>query len=88
MLFSVARVLRSFSPLSNSITRSDLNLAIKFLLCLDMIMNPLFYTNFSISDSLKSGRKSVLIYETIIPWTGYLIRETKRKMKQDLEKTI
>ena len=29
-------------------------------------MNPLFYTEWSISDSLKSVRKSVLIYETII----------------------
>ena len=29
-------------------------------------MNPLFLTDFSISDSLKSVRKSVLIYETII----------------------
>ena len=29
-------------------------------------MNPLFHTDFSISDSLKSVRKSVLIYETII----------------------
>ena len=26
------------------ITRSDLNLALKFLLCLDIIMNPLFHT--------------------------------------------
>ena len=48
------------------ITRSDLNLALKFLLCLDIIMNPLFHTDFSISDSLKNFRKSVLIYETII----------------------
>ena len=29
-------------------------------------MNPLFHTGFSISDSLKSVLKSVLIYETII----------------------
>ena len=29
-------------------------------------MNPLFHTGFSISDSLKYVRKSVLIYETII----------------------
>ena len=29
-------------------------------------MNPLFRTGFSISDSLKSVRKTVLIYETII----------------------
>ncbi|WP_408610541.1 IS66 family insertion sequence element accessory protein TnpA [Blautia liquoris] len=50
----VARVLRSFAPLINSITRSDLNLALKFLLCLDIAMNPFFLTDFSISDSLKS----------------------------------
>ena len=30
-------------------------------------MNPFFVTDFSISDSLKTVRKSVLIYETIIP---------------------
>ena len=29
-------------------------------------MNPLFRIDFSISDSLKNVRKSVLIYETII----------------------
>ena len=29
-------------------------------------MNPLFHTEFSISDSLKNVRKSVLIYEIII----------------------
>lgn len=29
-------------------------------------MNPLFRIDFSISDSLKIARKSVLIYETII----------------------
>ena len=33
-------------------------------------MNPLFHTEFSISDSLKNVRKSVLIYETIISHTG------------------
>jgi len=66
ILFSTARVLRSFSPLSSSITRSDLNFALKFLFCLDMFMNPFFVTDFSISDSLKNFRKSVLIYETII----------------------
>ena len=37
-LFSVAKVLRSFSPLSSSITRSDLNFALKFLLFLDMTL--------------------------------------------------
>ena len=31
-------------------------------------MNPFFVTDFSISDSLKTVRKSVLIYETIIGW--------------------
>ena len=54
---------------SHWITRADLNLALKFLLCLDIIMNPLFHTEFSISDSLKNVRKSVLIYETIIELT-------------------
>ena len=29
-------------------------------------MNPFFVTDFSISDSLKTVRKSVLIYEAII----------------------
>ena len=29
-------------------------------------MDPLFHTGYSISDSLKTVRKSVLIYETII----------------------
>src|SRR5699024_898341 len=66
ILFSAARVLRSFSPFNSSITRSDLNLALKLLLCLDIVMNPLFRIDFSISDSLKIVRKSVLIYETII----------------------
>ena len=34
-------------------------------------MNPFFVTDFSISDSLKTVRKSVLIYETIIVIIGY-----------------
>ena len=38
-------------------------------------MNPLFHTEFSISDSLKNVRKSVLIYETIILDDGELICE-------------
>ena len=67
-----ARVFRSFSPFNSSITRSDLNFALKFLLCLDMILNPLFHTDCSISDSLKSVRKSVLIYEAIIVTTFVL----------------
>ena len=33
---------------------------------LSEMCNPLFHTEFSISDSLKNVRKSVLIYETII----------------------
>ena len=33
-------------------------------------MNPLFRIDFSISDSLKIVRKSVLIYETIIDTDG------------------
>ena len=31
-------------------------------------MDPFFHTGLSISDSLKTVRKSVLIYETIIIW--------------------
>ena len=43
-------------------------------------MNPLFRIDFSISDSLKIVRKSVLIYETIIvlkinPYQIYQLRE-------------
>ena len=34
-------------------------------------MNPLFRIDFSISDSLKIVRKSVLIYETIIDLQDY-----------------
>ena len=66
MLFSAARVLRSFSPFNSSMTRSDFYLGLKLLLCLDIAMNPLFRIDFSISDLLKTVRKSVLIYETII----------------------
>lgn len=36
-------------------------------------MNPFFVTDFSISDSLKTVRKSVLIYETIIEGAGKTI---------------
>ena len=39
-------------------------------------MNPLFHTEFSISDSLKNVRKSVLIYETIIEDTGWYFYTT------------
>ena len=41
--------LQILSLIHISITRSDLNLALKFLLCLDIIMNPLFHTDFSLS---------------------------------------
>ena len=41
-------------------------------------MNPLFHTEFSISDSLKNVRKSVLIYETIIEWA--FLEQTLRKI--------
>jgi len=41
-------------------------------------MNPLFHTEFSISDSLKNVRKSVLIYETIIiPENGAKVSKIK-----------
>ena len=39
-------------------------------------MNPLFHTEFSISDSLKNVRKSVLIYETIIV-IGIVLKQTE-----------
>ena len=41
-------------------------------------MNPLFRIDFSISDSLKIVRKSVLIYETIIVRVGYGAQDAKR----------
>ena len=37
-------------------------------------MNPLFRIDFSISDSLKIVRKSVLIYETIIDLSGVEVK--------------
>jgi len=43
-------------------------------------MNPLFHTEFSISDSLKNVRKSVLIYETIIDYRDGKVT------KEDLDK--
>ena len=39
-------------------------------------MNPFFGIDFSISDSLKTVRKSVLIYETIILVPYYVIKTT------------
>ena len=41
-------------------------------------MNPFSHTGLSISDSLKSVRKSVLIYETIIPHrNGQVVKHKK-----------
>lgn len=54
---------------------SDLNLALKFLLCLDIAMNPFIHIDFSISDSLKTVPKSVLIYEIIIVCPGNVIQD-------------
>ena len=45
-------------------------------------MNPLFRIDFSISDSLKIVRKSVLIYETII--LGQLLLLAGRKQSKQL----
>lgn len=55
-------------------------------------MNPFFVTDFSISDSLKTVRKSVLIYETIILWglnvktdvESKKVRPTEREMTTPL----
>ena len=49
-------------------------------------MNPLFRIDFSISDSLKIVRKSVLIYETIIQKIA-MYRERREKL-QDIKKFI
>ena len=49
-------------------------------------MNPLFRIDFSISDSLKIVRKSVLIYETIIisvARTNGTYRDYMKKLKKD-----
>ena len=43
-------------------------------------MNPLFHTDFSISESLKSVRKNVLIYEAIILSNGF-VEGTNSKLK-------
>ena len=52
-------------------------------------MNPLFLTDFSISDSLKSVRKSVLIYETIIKVPKrYIIRTVKFNVSADSQKSV
>ena len=43
-------------------------------------MNPLFRIDFSISDSLKNVRKSVLIYETIIDTPDELQKVTLKEI--------
>ena len=50
-------------------------------------MNPLFRIGFSISDSLKSVRKSVLIYETIVLAVGKIVEKIERleRKKEDEE---
>ena len=44
-------------------------------------MDPFFHTGLSISDSLKTVRKSVLIYETIIE---YIIWFREKRIKMSL----
>ena len=55
-------------------------------------MNPFSHTGLSISDSLKSVRKSVLIYETIIHELGHIILHRKQlklaPMKDDVLYTM
>ena len=58
-------------------------------------MNPHFHTDFSISDSLIFVRKSVLIYETIIPrikylskYRGYINDDIQDRLKTQLIKAI
>ena len=46
-------------------------------------MDPFFHTGLSISDSLKTVRKSVLIYETII-----VIRFWGKDIKKNLEECV
>ena len=46
-------------------------------------MNPFFVTDFSISDSLKTVRKSVLIYETIIGVPDYIYNLTGQGKKDE-----
>ena len=50
-------------------------------------MNPLFRIDFSISDSLKIVRKSVLIYETIIENLGFTYQELDDYIRQGIEPT-
>ena len=45
-------------------------------------MNPFFVTDFSISDSLKTVRKSVLIYETII--VAWQILNQRKQNKENV----
>ena len=47
---------------------------LRSLLFLDMTLNPFLCIDLSISDSLRSVRKSVLIYETIIVWRLMIVK--------------
>ena len=55
-----------YANLKKSISRENGTKLFIFIFIDEILMNPLFHTDFSISDSLKNVRKSVLIYETII----------------------
>ena len=46
-----------------------------------LFKNSFFHTDFSISDSLKSVRKSVLIYETIIVFAALTYIDNKHNRK-------
>ena len=51
-------------------------------------MNPLFRIDFSISDSLKIVRKSVLIYDTIIGWLSIPFVVLRQVCKRQSEKGV
>ena len=60
MLFSVAMTFSSFSHFRTSRTRSDLNLALKFLLVRDMFLNPPYWCSKHIR-FIKNRLKKCLI---------------------------
>ena len=66
MPFSVAMTFSSFSPFRTSRTRSDLNLALKFLLVRGMFFESSMLVVLCISDSLKTVCKNVCFYGSII----------------------
>ena len=66
MLFSLAIVFKSFSPLSSSMTNS-FEFCGEISSCSRHKNDPSFYSAYSIPDSLKNvSQKSVLNYDTII----------------------